>query len=71
MSYLLACLGMAYATWTLIATDRGQVTAEAEIPLVGVYAVALFGFVSTAIRAVVTVAVRDLPEIVNNRRPTA
>ncbi len=27
---LLACLGMAYATWDLIATDRGQVTAEAR-----------------------------------------
>jgi TRAP-type C4-dicarboxylate transport system permease small subunit len=68
---LLACLGMAYATWDLIATDRGQVTAEAEVPLVLVYSVALFGFLSTAIRTVVTVAVRDIPEIVTNRRPTA
>ena len=64
-----ACLGMAYATWDLIATDRGQVTAEAEIPLMVVYAVALFGFVSTAFRAVVTIAVRDIPEIVEGRRP--
>ena len=65
----LTCLGMGYATWDLIATDRGQVTAEAEIPLVMVYAIALFGFVSTAIRAVVTIVVLDIPEIVNNRRP--
>ena len=68
---LVACLGMGYATWDLIATDRGQVTAEAEIPLMFVYSVVLFGFVSTAIRAVVTIAVRDVPEIVHNRRPTA
>ncbi len=66
---LLTCLGMAYASWDLIATDRGQVTAEAEIPLLVVYAVVLFGFVSTAIRALVTIAVRDVPEIVAGRKP--
>ena len=66
---LLTCLGMGYATWDLIANDRGQVTAEAEVPLMLVYAVVLFGFVSTAIRAVVTIAVRDVPEIVAGRKP--
>ncbi|HYI22041.1 MAG TPA: TRAP transporter small permease [Candidatus Limnocylindrales bacterium] len=66
---LLTCLGMGYATWDLIATDRGQRTAEAEIPLMAVYAVVLFGFVSTAIRALVTIAVRDVPEIVAGRKP--
>jgi TRAP-type C4-dicarboxylate transport system permease small subunit len=66
---LATCLGMAYTTWDLIATDRGQVTAEAQVPLILVYAVVLFGFVSTAMRAVVTMAVRDLPEILEGRRP--
>jgi TRAP-type C4-dicarboxylate transport system permease small subunit len=63
------CLGMSYTTWDLIATDRGQVTAEAQVPLMFVYAVVLFGFVSTAIRAVVTIAVRDIPEILHGRKP--
>jgi len=57
------CVAMAYATWDLIGSDRGQVTAAAEIPLTFGYAVALLGFVSTAIRALVTIGVRDIPEI--------
>jgi TRAP-type C4-dicarboxylate transport system permease small subunit len=66
---LATCFGMGYATWDLIATDRGQRTAEAQIPLMVVYAVVLFGFVSTAIRALITIAVRDVPEILVGRKP--
>jgi TRAP-type C4-dicarboxylate transport system permease small subunit len=65
----LTCLGMGYATWDLIASDRGQVTSEARVPLLAVYAVVLFGFTSTALRALVTIAVRDIPEIVAGRKP--
>ena len=58
---------LAYATWDLIASDRGQVTAAAELPLTFVYFIALLGMASTAIRALVTILVLDLPEMAGTR----
>ena len=52
---------MVYATIEFIANDRGQVTAAAEVPLSVIYAVPAFGFASTALRALLAVAVLDLP----------
>jgi TRAP-type C4-dicarboxylate transport system permease small subunit len=66
----ITCLALAYATWDLIARDRGVVTSAAQIPETLVYGVALAGFVLTFIRAVVTVAVLDLPEIAGKRGRT-
>lgn len=51
-----------YATYDFMTHDRGQVTAAAEIPLAVIYAVIAFGFASTALRAVVTIFVLDLPQ---------
>jgi TRAP-type C4-dicarboxylate transport system permease small subunit len=65
------CLAMAYATWDLIASDRGVVTAAAEIPLKVVYSVALIGFVLTFIRAVVILFVLDVAEMTGKRGKTA
>lgn len=66
----ITCLALAYATWNLIASDRGVVTSAAQIPETLVYGVALAGFVLTFIRAVVTVVVLDLPEIAGKRGKT-
>ena len=63
----ITCIALAYATWDLIASDRGVVTSAAEIPLTIVYSVALVGFVLTFIRAVVTLVVLDLPEMAGKR----
>lgn len=64
------CIAMAYATWDLIASDRGVVTAAAEIPLKVVYAVALIGFALTFIRAVVILGVLDVAEMAGKRGKT-
>lgn len=66
----ITCLALAYATWDLIARDRGVVTSAAQIPETLVYGVALAGFILTFIRAVVTVVVLDLPEIAGKRGRT-
>lgn len=66
----ITCLALAYATWDLIARDRGVVTSAAQIPETLVYGVALAGFVLTFIRAVVTVVVLDLPEMAGKRGRT-
>jgi TRAP-type C4-dicarboxylate transport system permease small subunit len=52
---------MVYATLDFIATDRGQVTAAAEIPLAVIYAIPAIGFASTALRALLAVVVLDVP----------
>ena len=44
------CLAMAYSIYDLVATDIGQRTPAAEIPLVWIYLVPLVGFVLTALR---------------------
>jgi TRAP-type C4-dicarboxylate transport system permease small subunit len=52
-----------YATYDFVTHDRGQVTAAAQIPLAVIYVVVAFGFASTALRAVVVIAVQDLREV--------
>jgi TRAP-type C4-dicarboxylate transport system permease small subunit len=65
------CAAMMYATYDFMTHDRGQVTAAAEIPLAVIYSVVALGFASTAIRAIVTILVIDLPELRSGRRVTA
>jgi TRAP-type C4-dicarboxylate transport system permease small subunit len=65
------CLALAYTSWDLIRSDRGVVTAAAQIPETFVYSVALLGFFLTFIRAVVTVVVLDLPEMAGKRGKAA
>ena len=57
------CLAMAYSIYDLVATDIGQRTPAAEIPLVWVYVVPLVGFVLTALRAVLAIVVADVPQL--------
>lgn len=63
----ITCVALVYATIQLVAEDVGQVTAAAEIPLKLVNAIPIIGFSLTALRAVLAVAVIDLPAL---RRPT-
>ena len=58
---------MVYATIEFITNDRGQVTAAAEIPLSVIYAVPALGFASTALRALLAVAVLDVPQMLGRR----
>lgn len=63
----ITCIALVYATIQLVAEDVGQVTPAAEIPLKLVNAIPIIGFSLTALRAVLAVAVIDLPAL---RRPT-
>lgn len=64
---LVTCLVLIYATYQLLETDIGQVTAAAEIPLRFVNAVPLIGFVLTALRAVLGIVVVDIPALIRGR----
>lgn len=57
---LATCLGMAYATYRLIADDIGQRTPAAEIPLTLFYLMPLAGFLLTTLRAVLVIGLEDL-----------
>jgi TRAP-type C4-dicarboxylate transport system permease small subunit len=57
------CIVMLYGTYDFMTHDRGQVTAAAQIPLSLIYTVIAFGFASTAIRAILTIFVLDLPQV--------
>jgi TRAP-type C4-dicarboxylate transport system permease small subunit len=57
------CIGMAYATFRLIADDIGQRTPAAEIPVTVVYVLPLIGFVLTAVRAVMAIGLVDAREV--------
>jgi TRAP-type C4-dicarboxylate transport system permease small subunit len=59
----LTCSAFLYAVYDFTTKDRGQVTPAAEIPLSAVYIVVAFGFASTALRAIVTIAVLDIREL--------
>ena len=63
----LACAALAYAVYDLIVKDPGLVTPAAQLPMKIVYAVALYGLASTALRAIVAVAVVDLPLVRSGR----
>lgn len=60
---LVTCLVLAYATYLLVAGDIGQVTAAAEIPLQFVNAVPIVGFALTAFRALLWIAMHDVPAV--------
>jgi TRAP-type C4-dicarboxylate transport system permease small subunit len=60
---LVTCLVLVYATYQLVESDIGQVTAAAEIPLRFVNAVPIVGFALTALRAVLGIMVNDIPAL--------
>jgi TRAP-type C4-dicarboxylate transport system permease small subunit len=60
---LVACVVLVYATYQLVESDIGQVTAAAEIPLRFVNAVPIIGFALTALRAVLGIVVNDIPAL--------
>lgn len=57
------CLALLYATFQLLQSDVGQVTAAAGIPLLLVNAVPILGFALTALRAVLAIVVIDVPAL--------
>jgi len=66
---LITCLGLVYATFLLVAGDIGQVTPAAEIPLQFVNAIPIVGFALTALRALLWIAIHDVPAVL--ARPEA
>jgi TRAP-type C4-dicarboxylate transport system permease small subunit len=68
---LATCLGLLYATVQLVEADVGQVTPAAEIPLRFVNAVPIVGFVLTALRAALAIAVVDIPALVGRAEASA
>lgn len=62
------CLVLAFATAQLVTEDIGQVTPAAEIPLRYVNAVPIIGFLLTAFRAVLWIALRDVPALFRGPR---
>jgi TRAP-type C4-dicarboxylate transport system permease small subunit len=66
---LVTCLVLLYATYLLVAGDIGQVTPAAEIPLRFVNAVPIVGFALTALRALLWIAIHDVPAVLG--RPHA
>lgn len=61
------CLVLLYATYLLVAGDIGQVTPAAEIPLQVVNAIPIVGFALTALRAILWLAIVDLPAVLPRR----
>ena len=68
---LLTCAALAFATYQLIETDIGQVTAAAEIPLRFVNAVPIIGFVLTALRSVLLIVENDIPAVMGREEVVA
>jgi TRAP-type C4-dicarboxylate transport system permease small subunit len=68
---LLTCLGMGFATYSLIADDIGQRTPAAEIPVAWVYVMPLVGYLLTAVRASMYIGLVDVPRIVRGRERPA
>lgn len=67
---LVTCIVLAYATYLLVAGDIGQVTPAAEIPLQVVNAIPIIGFVLTALRALLWIAVHDVPAVLGRTEAT-
>lgn len=63
LTVLITCLALLYATYLLVSTDIGQVTAASEIPLRFVNSVPIIGFALVALRAVLSILLRDIPEL--------
>ena len=66
---LVTCLGLLYATYLLVAGDIGQVTPAAEIPLQFVNAIPIVGFALTALRALLWIAMHDVPAVLGRGEP--
>ena len=66
---LVTCVVMVYATYQLLETDVGQVTAAAQIPLLVVNAVPIIGLALTALRAVLGIVVVDIPALMGREAP--
>lgn len=64
---LVTCIVLMYATYLLVAEDIGQVTPAAEIPLRVVNAVPMAGFALTAFRAVLWIALHDVPALLSRK----
>ncbi len=60
---LATCLGMGYATYSLIADDIGQRTPAAEIPIAWFYVMPLVGYLLTALRALMMIGLVDARQI--------
>ena len=67
---LATCLGMAYATYRLIADDIGQRTPAAQIPLAWFYVMPLVGYLLTALRAAMVIGLLDVREIRGSQEKT-
>jgi len=68
---LVTCVVLLYATYQLVESDIGQVTAAAEIPLRFVNAVPIIGFALTALRAVLGIVVNDIPALTDRTKSAA
>jgi len=66
---LVTCIGLLYATYLLVAGDIGQVTPAAEIPLQFVNAIPIVGFALTALRALLWIAMHDVPAVLGRQAP--
>jgi len=64
---LVTCLVLLYATYLLVAGDIGQVTPAAEIPLQIVNSIPIVGFALTALRALLWIAMHDVPAVLGKR----
>jgi TRAP-type C4-dicarboxylate transport system permease small subunit len=68
---LATCLVLLYATYQLIDSDIGQVTAAAELPLKFVNAVPIVGFALTALRCTLGIFLIDLPGVLGRQEVPA
>ena len=65
LTVLVTCLLMMYATYDIIATDVGQLTAAAQIPLKWLHVPVLVGFALSAVRAALALLIADLPVVLH------
>lgn len=68
---LATCLVLLYATYQLVVSDIGQVTAAAQLPLRFVNAVPIIGFALTALRCALGIFVIDIPGMLGRLEASA
>lgn len=68
---LATCLVLVYAISQLIASDIGQVTAAAQLPLRFVNAVPIVGFALVALRALLSIVLVDVPALIGREAAPA
>jgi TRAP-type transport system small permease protein len=64
---LVTSIALAYATYDLLAADRGQVTPAASIPLLVIYTIPLVGFALVALRVALFLVLVDLPALIGRK----